>query len=130
MTSHGVLCSRSCLTATGRTTSRANLRQRSWNSSCSSLSLKSTVSSASVHDAIDWSVNLSKAYVTHAADASTAHAVRGRWLWWVGSASGDGPVRASRPAGGGLPGRRDARGLQPRQRLEPPAAARRQVERY
>ena len=36
-------CSRSCLAATGRMTSRANLRQYCWNSCCSSLSLKSTL---------------------------------------------------------------------------------------
>src|SRR5690348_173527 len=39
--SQGVLSSSSCLRATGRITSRANLRQRALNSSCSSFSAKS-----------------------------------------------------------------------------------------
>ena len=43
MASHGTLSSRSYLAATGRITSRANLRQVCWNSICSSLSLKSIV---------------------------------------------------------------------------------------
>ena len=43
MASQGTLSSRSYLSAIGRMTSRANLRQVSWNSSCSSLSLKSIV---------------------------------------------------------------------------------------
>ncbi len=41
MTSHGVDSSASCLAATGRITSAANLRHRAWNSRCSSLNPKS-----------------------------------------------------------------------------------------
>src|SRR4051812_21602646 len=42
ITSHGVDCSRSCLAATGRMTSRANLRQYACHSCCSSLRRKFT----------------------------------------------------------------------------------------
>src|SRR4051794_1337570 len=42
ITSHGTLCSRSCLAATGRITSSENLRQYCCHSNCSSVSRKST----------------------------------------------------------------------------------------
>src|SRR3954454_23845894 len=88
--SHGVPSSWSCLAATGLMTSLANLRQRCWNSTCSSLSLKSTLGSP-FQDAIDWSVNLSEGYVTHRIGAlvprnarETRPAVRKRWLSCLG----------------------------------------------
>ena len=45
MTSHGVDSSASCLAATGRITSAANLRHRALNSRCSSLYPKSILPS-------------------------------------------------------------------------------------
>ena len=66
MTSHGVDSSASCLAATGRITSAANLRHRAWNSRCSSLNPKSICPPSSPPTApatealvipIDWSVS-------------------------------------------------------------------------
>src|SRR4051812_16009458 len=54
--SQGVLSSSSCLRATGRITSRANLRQRALNSSCSSFSAKSILVPL-CRCPIDWSVS-------------------------------------------------------------------------
>ena len=56
MASHGTLSSRSCLAAIGRITSRAKRRTVSWNSSCSSLSLKSTCGAPPRHELTDQSI--------------------------------------------------------------------------